>query len=133
MTTTRSHAAPVSSFLHVRTNPFVSCVMVENGHFQAPLYQMWTQVAPGMKLEVVNHDCSPNVHGNKEPVYWFATVIQVEGYLGLLRYEGYGDDSSMDFWRNLCDKDIHCVGWCGQYGVKLAPPRSRMRFDRTSN
>lgn len=85
---------------------------------------MWMQVAPGMKLEVINHDCLPHINGNKEPVYWFATVVQIEGYMGLLRYEGYDDDSTMDFWKNLCDKDIHCVGWCGQYGVKLAPPRS---------
>ncbi|CAF1067877.1 unnamed protein product, partial [Didymodactylos carnosus] len=51
-------------------------------------------------------------------------VFTVEGYLALLRYEGYEDDSSHDFWCNLCNKDVHTVGWCGQQGIKLAPPRN---------
>ncbi|CAF1094040.1 unnamed protein product [Adineta ricciae] len=104
--TTDSHAAPVSYFRH------------------APLHNMWSQLTPGMKIEVINTDCNSNPNDNKEKVFWFAFIVRVEGYLALLRYEGCEDDSSMDFWYNLCNKDVHCVGWCGQNGVKLAPPRT---------
>ena len=86
---------------------------------------MWSQLTPGMKIEVINTDCSGNPNDNKEKVFWFAFIVRVEGYLALLRYEGCEDDSSMDFWYNLCNKDVHCVGWCGQNAVKLAPPRSK--------
>ncbi|CAF0887472.1 unnamed protein product [Adineta steineri] len=104
--TTNSHAAPVSYFHH------------------APLHNMWAQLTPGMKIEVINTDCGSNPSEIKEKVFWFAFIVRVEGYLALLRYEGCEDDSSMDFWYNLCNKDVHCVGWCGQNGVKLAPPRT---------
>jgi len=85
---------------------------------------MWGQLTPGMKVEVINTDCSHNLNDSKEKIFWFAYIVRVEGYLALLRYEGCDDDPSMDFWCNLCNKDVHCVGWCGQQGVKLAPPRS---------
>jgi hypothetical protein len=88
---------------------------------------MWAQFSPGMKVEVINTDCGSNPNDIKEKVFWFASIIRVEGYLALLRYEGCDEDSSMDFWCNLCNKDVHCVGWCGQQGVKLAPPRSKRR------
>jgi hypothetical protein len=87
---------------------------------------MWAQLTPGMKVEVINTDCINNSNDIKEKVFWFAFIIRVEGYLALLRYEGCEDDSSMDFWCNLCNKDVHCVGWCGQNGIKLAPPRSKI-------
>jgi hypothetical protein len=85
---------------------------------------MWGQLTAGMKVEVINTDCGTNVNDSKEKIFWFAYIVRVEGYLALLRYEGCDDDSSMDFWCNLCHKDVHSVGWCGQHGVKLAPPRS---------
>ncbi|CAF0752991.1 unnamed protein product [Didymodactylos carnosus] len=96
-----SQAAPVSYFKH------------------APLAEIWSKLTPGMKVEVLNTDCE-----NKEKIFWFATVIKFEGYLVLLRYEGYEDDDSHDFWYNLCNKDVHTVGWCGQHGIKLAPPHN---------
>ncbi len=86
---------------------------------------MWEQLSSGMKLEVINTDCVNNSTDIKDKVFWFAFIVRVEGYLALLRYEGFDEDSSMDFWCNLCNKDVHCVGWCGQNGIKLAPPRSR--------
>jgi len=90
---------------------------------------MWGQLTPGMKVEVINTDCSHNPNDSKEKIFWFAYIVRVEGYLALLRYEGCDDDLSMDFWCNLCNKDVHCVGWCGQHGVKLAPPRSLFSND----
>ncbi len=88
---------------------------------------MWGQLVSGMKLEVINSDCANNSNDIKDKVFWFAYIVRVEGYLALLRYEGCDDDSSMDFWCNLCNKDVHCVGWCGQNGIKLAPPRSKKK------
>jgi len=106
LNSTSAHGAPVNLFRH------------------APLQDMWGQLTPGMKVEVINTDCSSSTNDTKEKIFWFAYIVRVEGYLALLRYEGCDDDSSMDFWYNLCHKDVHCVGWCGQHGVKLAPPRS---------
>ncbi|CAF4457952.1 unnamed protein product, partial [Rotaria magnacalcarata] len=63
---------------------------------------MWSQLTSGMKLEVINTDCSSNSNDTKEKVFWFAYIVRVEGYLALVRYEGCGEDSSMDFWCNLC-------------------------------
>ncbi|CAF3101018.1 unnamed protein product [Rotaria sp. Silwood2] len=103
--TTGAHGAPVSFFRH------------------APLQDMWGQLTSGMKVEVINTDCSLGPNDPKEKIFWFAYIVRVEGYLALLRYEGCDNDSSMDFWCNLCNKDVHCVGWCGQHGIKLAPPR----------
>ena len=88
---------------------------------------MWLPFGPGMKLEVINNDCLNHSPGTKEKIFWFASVIRIEGYLALVRYEGYDEDSSMDFWCNLCDSDVHCVGWCGQNNIKLVPPRSKKK------
>ncbi|KAH0501171.1 MBT domain-containing protein 1 [Microtus ochrogaster] len=46
------------------------------------------------------------------------------GYNALLRYEGFENDSSLDFWCNICGSDIHPVGWCAASGKPLVPPRT---------
>ncbi|KTG40005.1 hypothetical protein cypCar_00014928 [Cyprinus carpio] len=46
------------------------------------------------------------------------------GFKALLRYEGFDNDSSKDFWRNLCIPEIHPVGWCASSGKPLVPPKS---------
>ena len=123
MKTTGGHGAPVSFFRHVSYS--LKLFRKLNSYsFQAPLQDMWGQLSPGMKVQVINTDCALSPNDPKEKIFWFAYIVRVEGYLALLRYEGCDDDTSMDFWCNLCNKDVHCVGWCGQHGVKLAPPRS---------
>lgn len=62
-----------------------------------------------------------------EKVYWIATVIRVCGYLAKLRYEGYEEDGSHDFWVYLFDQDIHGVGWCATQGKALVPPKTILR------
>lgn len=62
-----------------------------------------------------------------EKVYWIATVIKVCGYLAKLRYEGYEDDSSRDFWVCLFDENVHGVGWCASQGQALVPPKNLLR------
>lgn len=46
------------------------------------------------------------------------------GYKALLRYEGFGNDDSKDFWVNLAAEDVHPVGWCASKGKPLIPPRT---------
>uniref|UniRef100_A0A8C7GH39 Mbt domain containing 1 n=1 Tax=Oncorhynchus kisutch TaxID=8019 RepID=A0A8C7GH39_ONCKI len=46
------------------------------------------------------------------------------GFKALLRYEGFDNDTSRDFWCNLCVPEIHHVGWCASSGKPLVPPKS---------
>lgn len=54
----------------------------------------------------------------------FFPVAIFLGYKALMRYEGFGNDFSKDFWVNICNKDIHPVGWCATSGKPLVPPKS---------
>ncbi|XP_042326125.1 lethal(3)malignant brain tumor-like protein 2 isoform X2 [Sceloporus undulatus] len=94
-------AAPVSSFKHV------------------PLYDQWEDVIKGMKVEVLNTDAVL-----PSRVYWIASVIRVAGYKALLRYEGFENDSSHDFWVNLGTVDVHPIGWCAINSKILVPPQT---------
>nr|XP_042699442.1 lethal(3)malignant brain tumor-like protein 2 isoform X1 [Chrysemys picta bellii] len=94
-------AAPVSCFKHV------------------PLFEQWEDVMKGMKVEVLNSDAVL-----PSRVYWIASVIQIAGYRALLRYEGFENDSSHDFWCNLGTVDIHPIGWCAINSKILVPPQS---------
>ncbi|OBS68840.1 hypothetical protein A6R68_02630 [Neotoma lepida] len=94
-------AAPVSCFKHV------------------PLYDQWEDVLKGMKVEVLNSDAVL-----PSRVYWIASVIQAAGYRVLLRYEGFENDASHDFWCNLGTVDVHPIGWCAINSKILVPPRS---------
>uniref|UniRef100_F7AME3 L3MBTL histone methyl-lysine binding protein 2 n=1 Tax=Macaca mulatta TaxID=9544 RepID=F7AME3_MACMU len=97
-------AAPVSCFKHV------------------PLYDQWEDVMKGMKVEVLNSDAVL-----PSRVYWIASVIQTAGYRVLLRYEGFENDASHDFWCNLGTVDVHPIGWCAINSKILVPPRSDRR------
>nr|XP_028602363.1 lethal(3)malignant brain tumor-like protein 2 isoform X3 [Podarcis muralis] len=94
-------AAPVGSFKHV------------------PLYDQWDDVIKGMKVEVLNSDAVL-----PSRVYWIASVVKIAGYKALLRYEGFENDSSSDFWVNLGTVDIHPIGWCAVNSKILVPPQS---------
>ncbi|XP_064607601.1 MBT domain-containing protein 1-like isoform X2 [Liolophura sinensis] len=84
-----------------------------------PMSDCWENINEGMKVEVINHDCDL-----ANTVYWIATVIKVAGYKAQLRYEGYGNDQSNDFWINLSSQDVHPVGWCATIGKPLVPPQT---------
>jgi hypothetical protein len=45
--------------------------------------------------------------------YWYATVIKYAGYYVKLRYLGYDQDDSADFWVHVCaePQEIHSVGY----------------------
>lgn len=92
----------------------------------APMAEFWDRlVSVGIKVEVVNNDVVDEMRNGK--YYWIATVIKVCGYLAKLRYEGYEDDSSHDFWVYLFNDDIHGVGWCASQGETLIPPKNVSR------
>ncbi|XP_037042262.1 polycomb protein Sfmbt isoform X3 [Bradysia coprophila] len=91
----------------------------------APGYDMWSNIGIGMKVEVENTDCdNKGMQGLTPYSFWVATVYRICGYKALLRYEGYDDDDSHDFWINLCSSEVHPVGWCATRGKPLIPPRS---------
>ena len=98
-------AAPVSSFGH------------------APMSDGWDNILVEMKVEVENTDTDP-IPGVFTTAYWVASVIRIQGYKVLLRYEGFGQDGSKDFWQNLCSEGIHPVGWCATKGKPLIPPKT---------
>lgn len=95
-----TEAAPVSCFKHVAMS------------------EGWDNITVGMKVEVPNYDT------DLTNVFWIATVTRIAGYKALMRYEGFGNDSSKDFWINLCTRDVHPVGWCATIGKPLVPPES---------
>lgn len=96
----------------------------------------------GMKVEVENTDYETFSEGIPAS-FWVATVLRIAGkiqeslftirilifscagYKALLRYEGFGQDSSKDFWVNLCAATVHPVGWCAGRGKPLIPPKSK--------
>ncbi|XP_050665122.1 polycomb protein Sfmbt isoform X2 [Leptidea sinapis] len=84
---------------------------------------MWDSTFEGMKVEVKNTD-TDNPMEKTNDFFWVATVLKVKGYMGLLRYEGFGSDDSKDFWVNLCCSEVHPVGWCATRGKPLIPPRT---------
>ncbi|XP_021367553.1 scm-like with four MBT domains protein 1 isoform X2 [Mizuhopecten yessoensis] len=70
----------------------------------------------GMKLEVPNK-CHTDT-------YWVASVIMTCGPLLRLRYDGYEEDTSADFWCDLMTSEIHPIGWCAQNNQILQPPEA---------
>ncbi|KAL8597044.1 hypothetical protein ACOMHN_055637 [Nucella lapillus] len=84
-----------------------------------PMSDSWDQIGAGMKLEVANTDCDLPY-----PVFWIASVVRVDGFTALMRYEGFGNDASHDFWVSLVSPDLHPVGWCATKGKPLVPPQS---------
>lgn len=50
----------------------------------------------------------------------------LSGYRVLLRYEGFENDASHDFWCNLGTVDVHPIGWCAINSKILVPPRSEL-------
>ncbi|XP_072259471.1 MBT domain-containing protein 1 isoform X2 [Pyxicephalus adspersus] len=85
----------------------------------APMSNCWGDIIEGARVEVPNTD--QNLAAN---VYWIAGIIKVAGYNALMRYEGFENDCSKDFWCNLCSNDVHPVGWCARSGKPLVPPKT---------
>ncbi|XP_030817678.1 MBT domain-containing protein 1 isoform X3 [Geospiza fortis] len=117
---TKTAAVPVEGFSwgnYINSNSFTAAPVTCFKH--APMGTCWGDIAEGVRVEVPNTDCSLPTK-----VFWIAGIVKLAGYNALLRYEGFENDSSLDFWCNICGSDIHPVGWCATSGKPLVPPRS---------
>uniref|UniRef100_A0A8C8EKE3 FCS-type domain-containing protein n=1 Tax=Oncorhynchus tshawytscha TaxID=74940 RepID=A0A8C8EKE3_ONCTS len=85
----------------------------------APVSFNCRYLAEGVMVEVLNSDTNLSTK-----VYWVAGIVKLSGFKALLRYEGFDNDTSRDFWCNLCVPEIHHVGWCASSGKPLVPPKS---------
>lgn len=74
---------------------------------------------PGMKLECMDRTSL------ETDTYWVATVVMASGPLLLLRYDGYEDDRSGDFWCDAASDDLQPIGWCARNNTILIPPAGR--------
>ncbi|XP_066187987.1 MBT domain-containing protein 1 isoform X2 [Sylvia atricapilla] len=113
-------AVPVEGFSwgnYINSNSFTAAPVTCFKH--APMGTCWGDIAEGVRVEVPNTDCSLPTK-----VFWIAGIVKLAGYNALLRYEGFENDSSLDFWCNICGSDIHPVGWCATSGKPLVPPRT---------
>ena len=117
-----AEAAPVYAFKHVCLL-FLNAYMLDSKKLfillKVPLSEFWNKITNGIKIEVPNRDFSDT---EEKYNYWFATVIKYAGYLVKLRYVGFEEYSSKDFWVHLCDPRIQPVGWAAENDVPLIPP-----------
>ncbi|XP_038613099.1 MBT domain-containing protein 1 isoform X1 [Tachyglossus aculeatus] len=102
---------------YINSNSFTAAPVTCFKH--APMGTCWGDIADNIRVEVPNTDCSLPTK-----VFWIASVVKIAGYSALLRYEGFENDSSLDFWCSVCGSDIHPVGWCATSGKPLVPPRT---------
>ncbi|KAM4674179.1 MBT domain-containing protein 1 isoform 6-T10 [Amazona ochrocephala] len=117
---TKAAAVPVEGFSwgnYINSNSFTAAPVTCFKH--APMGTCWGDISEGVRVEVPNTDCSLPTK-----VFWIAGIVKLAGYNALLRYEGFENDSSLDFWCNVCGSDIHPVGWCATSGKPLVPPRT---------
>jgi len=104
-----------------------------------PLSETWaSEISIGMKVnllfvhfivlqliisvqeEVKNKDTRPGNGASSS--YWLATIIKINGYKALLRYEGFNEDASNDFWVNVADNEVYHVGYYASFKKTLIPP-----------
>jgi len=50
-------------------------------------------------------------------------VFLPPGYKALLRYEGFEDDGSRDFWCSLVSGEVNPIGWSAMTSKLLVPPQ----------
>lgn len=91
----------------------------------APGYDLWSDIANGLKVEVENSDFKDGEiqTTNQTIPFWIASIIKIHGYKVKLRYEGYENDEGHDFWVNLCTTEVHPVGWSAMQGRQLIAPQ----------
>lgn len=71
----------------------------------------------GMKLEALDR--------NNPQSFCVATVVEILGHRVRIRYDGYGQDDSNDFWCNFQADELYPIGWCAQNAYPLQPPTGR--------
>ncbi|XP_048343879.1 MBT domain-containing protein 1 isoform X2 [Sphaerodactylus townsendi] len=117
---TKTASVPLEGFSwgnYINSNSFSAAPV--NCFKHAPMGTCWGDISEGVRVEVPNTDCNLPTK-----VFWIAGIVKLAGYNALLRYEGFENDSNLDFWCNICVPDIHPVGWCATSGKPLVPPRT---------
>ena len=73
-----------------------------------------------MKLEALdkNNPCN----------YCVATVIEIVGHRVRIRYDGFGDNDSQDFWCNFQAEELYPIGWCAENSFPLQPPTGELKI-----
>ncbi|XP_033105953.1 uncharacterized protein LOC117108118 [Anneissia japonica] len=87
----------------------------------APMFKEWKSSMLSALIEVNNRD-----GGDDKDYFWIARIVRVAGYKALLRFEGYGIDSSHDFWVHLCKIECYPINGAEKAGKKLKPPKDLM-------
>lgn len=72
-------------------------------------------------MEVENVDVKD--HQLSVGTCWFAEIVRVKGYFGLVRYAGMENDASQDLWINLLGPTVHSVSWAVRNGKPTKPPK----------
>ena len=75
----------------------------------------------GMKVQVP-------VKGYEAVTYWVASIVMTCGQLLRLRYDGYLNNSSADFWCDVKSQEVHPIGWCQRNNKPLQPPQGEVTF-----
>ncbi|KAM6980735.1 scm-like with four MBT domains protein 1 [Aplochiton taeniatus] len=112
---TNGHHSPESDFCWDEYLEENGVLAVPHHTFKHVDRSLQPGLAPGMKLEVC-------VTPEPERAYWVATIITYCGQLLLLRYEGYGNDRTADFWCDSATAELHPLGWGQRHGKLLRPP-----------
>ncbi len=76
----------------------------------------------GMKVEVAVKSTS------NLTTYWPASIVMSCGQLLRLRYEGYDNNSSADFWCDVNSQTVYPLGWCQRNGQTLSPPPGKRKI-----
>lgn len=80
----------------------------------------------GIRVSLVWKRGKAREHAFRRPALPHWCPFLPPGYRVLLRYEGFENDASHDFWCNLGTVDVHPIGWCAINSKILVPPRSEL-------
>ncbi|KAG8182190.1 hypothetical protein JTE90_017141 [Oedothorax gibbosus] len=83
----------------------------------------WGPIKEGMFIEMKSSDCS-ECPPHSPCCFWVGVVIKITGYIGLVRWLGFDEDSSNDFYVNFCtEPHLHPLGWGAENGMPHVPPK----------
>jgi len=54
--------------------------------------------------------------------YCVAAITKIASHRICLRYDGFGEDSTYDFWCNFQGEELFPIGWCARNNYHLQPP-----------
>ena len=105
---TRFKAAPVNLFSHLIGSKNWPILANEN-----------------LKVEFHNADAAlPSNLTTTSDCFWVARVVSVAGFYLQLRFEGFDEDDSSDFWAHILDPDLHQIGYSKSANKHLLPPKA---------